>query len=102
MLGCPQVVSYRVSKITYAIVRKKINSRFVSLPNIMADDWCVPELLQNAATPDALVSAMCGLIDHEHLRARMQAAYAMMGEALQSPATSTFDPMVAAVLAELR
>ena len=102
MLGCPQVVSYRVSKITYAIVRKKINSRFVSLPNIMADDWCIPELLQNAATPEALVSAISGLIEHEHLRTRMQAAYVAMGNALQSPTTTTFDPLVAAVLAQLR
>ena len=102
MLGCPQVVSYRVSKITYAIVRNKINSRFVSLPNIMADDWCIPELLQNAATPEALVSAMSGLIEHAHLRADMQTAYAKMGEALQSPSTPTFDPMAAAVLAQLR
>ena len=102
MLGCPQVVSYRVSKITYAIVRKKINSRFVALPNIMADDWCIPELLQNAATPEALVSAMSGLIDHEVLRTRMRAAYNAMAEALTSPATAAFDPMVAAVLAQLR
>lgn len=102
MLGCPQVVSYRVSKITYAIVRNKINSRFVSLPNIMADDWCIPELLQNAATPEALVSAMSGLIEHEHLRTRMQAAYSKMGDALQSPGTLSFDPMASAVLAQLR
>ena len=102
MLGCPQVVSYRVSKITYAIVRKKINSRFVALPNIMADDWCIPELLQNAATPEALVSAMSGLIDHEVLRTRMRAAYNAMAEALTSPATAAFDPRVAAVLAQLR
>ena len=72
------------------------------LPNIMADDWCIPELLQDAATPEALVSAMSGLIEHEHLRSRMQAAYATMGDALQSPVTPTFDPMVAAVLAQLR
>jgi lipid-A-disaccharide synthase len=102
MLGCPQVVSYRVSKITYAIVRNKINSRFVSLPNIMANDWCIPELLQNAATPEALVSAMRGLIEHEPLRTSMRGAYSMMGEALQSPATASFDPMVDAVLAQLR
>lgn len=102
MLGCPQVVSYRVSKITYAIVRNKINSRFVSLPNIIADDWCIPELLQNAATPEALVSAMTGLIDHEPMRMRTQAAYATIGESLKSPATSGFDPMAAAVLAQLR
>ncbi len=101
MLGCPQVVSYRISRITYAIVRRKITSRFVALPNIMADDWCVPELLQNAATPEALVSAVSGLIEHEHLREHMQAAYSLMSNALKSPVNGNTDPMVAAILAQL-
>ena len=100
MLDCPQVVSYRVSGITAAIVLRKLNSRFVSLPNIIADDWCVPELLQKAATVDALESALCGLIEQPRLRAKMQAAYAAMGDALRSPSTTAHDPMVAAVLAQ--
>jgi lipid-A-disaccharide synthase len=102
MLGCPQVVSYRVSGITAAIVMRKLNSRFVALPNIIADDWCVPELLQNAATVDALESALCGLIEQPRLRAKMQAAYVAMGEALRAPAAQPRDPMVASVLAQVR
>lgn len=102
MLGCPQVVSYRVGGITAAIVLRKLNSRFVSLPNIIADDWCVPELLQQAATADALESALCGLIDQPRLRTKMQDAYAEMGEALRSPATATHDPLVTGVLSLLR
>ena len=102
MLGCPQVVSYRVSGITAAIVMRKLNSRFVALPNIIADDWCVPELLQNAATVDALESALCGLIEQPRLRAKMQAAYVAMGEALRAPVAQPRDPMVASVLAQIR
>ena len=101
MLACPQVVSYRVSAMTYWIVRNKLTSPFVSLPNIMADDWCVPELLQHAATPEALVSALGGLIEHESLRTKMQSAYAAMADTLRSPVTPTFDPMAAAVLAQI-
>ena len=102
MLGCPQVVSYRVSGITAAIVLRKLKSKYVSLPNIIADDWCVPELLQKAATEEALESALCGLIEQPRLRAKMRAAYADMGEALLSPATPAYDPLVASVLAQVR
>lgn len=102
MLGCPQVVSYRVSRITAAIVMRKLNSRFVALPNIISDDWCVPELLQDAATVDALESALSALIEQPRLRAKMQAAYAAMGEALRAPATQSHDPMVASVLSQIR
>lgn len=101
MLGCPQVVSYRVSRITAAIVQRKLKSRFVSLPNIIADDWCVPELLQDAATPEAIVSALSSLIEHERFRSQMQRAYAAIGDALRSPDTPVFDPLVETVLAHL-
>ncbi len=102
MLGCPQVVSYRVSAITAMIVLRKLKSRFVSLPNILVDDWCVPELLQKAATVEALESALCTLIEQPRLRTKMQAAYVLIGNALQSPRTPAHDPLVASVLAQVR
>lgn len=102
MLGCPQVVSYRVSKITAAIVMRKITTPYVSLPNILANDWCVPELLQDAATPEALESALCGLIEQPRLRAQMQSAYALMATALKPPVDNAGDPLALAVLAQMR
>ena len=102
MLGCPQVVSYRVTGLTAAIVMRKLKSKFVALPNIIADDWCVPELLQDAATPEALTSALGELIEQSRLRAQMQSAYAKMGEALRVPITKGYDPLAFAVLGQLK
>lgn len=102
MLGCPQVVSYRVTGFTAMIVKHKLNSKFVSLPNIIADDWCVPELLQNAATVEALTSALSSLIEQRRLRTQMQAAYATMGEALCAPENAGHDVLAMAVLAQLK
>ena len=102
MLGCPQVVSYRVSKTTAFIVMRKLNSPYVSLPNILANDWCVPELLQDAATPEALESALCGLIDQPRLRAKTQDAYLQMADALKPPVGGSGDPLALAVLAQMR
>ena len=102
MLGCPQVVSYRVTGLTAAIVMRKLNSKFVSLPNIIAGDWCVPELLQNAATPEALTSALSSLIEQTRLRAQMQSAYTTMGEALRGPTNGGHDTLAMAVLSQLR
>lgn len=102
MLGCPQVVSYRVSALTARIVRRKLTSPYVSLPNILANDWCVPELLQEAATEDALVSALSGLLAQPRLVCAMRDAYERMGQALQAPGRDGADPLADAVLAELR
>ena len=102
MLGVPQVVSYRVSALTAMIVRRKLKSPYVSLPNILANDWCVPELLQEAATEDALDSALSGLIAQPRLAGVMRKAYARMGDALQPPVSPDSDPLANAVLAEIR
>ncbi len=102
MLGVPQVVSYRVSALTAMIVRRKLKSPYVSLPNILANDWCVPELLQEAATEDALDSALSGLIAQPRLAGTMRDAYARMGDALRPPVSPDSDPLADAVIAEVR
>lgn len=102
MLGVPQVVSYRVSALTAMIVRRKLKSPYVSLPNILANDWCVPELLQEAATEDALDSALSCLIAQPRLAGTMRDAYARMGDALRPPVSPDSDPLADAVLAEVR
>ncbi len=102
MLGVPQVVSYRVSALTAMIVRRKLKSPYVSLPNILANDWCVPELLQEAATEDALDTARSGLIAQPRLAGTMRDAYARMGDALRPPVSPDSDLLADAVLAEVR
>jgi len=102
MLGVPQVVSYRVSALTAMIVRRKLKSPYVSLPNILANDWCVPELLQEAATEDALESALSSLLVQPRLAHAMRHAYALMGDALRPPVSPDSDPLANAVLAEIR
>jgi len=48
------VVSYRVAWLTYQILRRMVKSEWVSLPNLLAGKALVPEILQDAATPERL------------------------------------------------
>ncbi len=50
LLGSPFVVVYKVNYITAWIAKRLINTPFVSIPNIVAEDMVVPELLQEQAT----------------------------------------------------
>ncbi|MCB5161658.1 lipid-A-disaccharide synthase [Marinomonas algarum] len=54
----PMVVAYRVNKLTFAIMSRMLKVPYVSLPNLLANEALVPELLQEAATPDNLATQL--------------------------------------------
>lgn len=54
----PMVVSYRLGALTYALVSPFIKTPFVSIPNLLAGEMLVPELIQNDASVEALVAAV--------------------------------------------
>ncbi|WPP02167.1 lipid-A-disaccharide synthase [Pseudomonas sp. HR96] len=58
----PMVVAYRVAPVTYWILKRMVKSPYVSLPNLLAQRLLVPELLQDAATPEALVDTLLPLL----------------------------------------
>jgi len=59
----PMVVAYSVAPMTYRILRRLVKSPYVALPNLLAQRLLVPELLQDAATPEALAQTLSPLLD---------------------------------------
>ncbi|NKC14779.1 MAG: lipid-A-disaccharide synthase [Gammaproteobacteria bacterium] len=58
LLKRPMVVTYKVNLITYHIMKRLLTVPYVSLPNLLAGEALVPELLQAEATPGALCAAV--------------------------------------------
>ncbi|MEH6456786.1 MAG: lipid-A-disaccharide synthase [Cocleimonas sp.] len=54
LVGRPMVAAYRVSPLTAKIIRlfKMIKSKYYTLPNNLADEYLVPELIQEEITAD--------------------------------------------------
>lgn len=59
----PMVVAYRVAGLTYRILKRLVKSPCISLPNLLAGRLLVPELIQDAATPQALAATLSPLLD---------------------------------------
>jgi lipid-A-disaccharide synthase len=52
------VIAYNMNWLSWQIMRRKQLQPWVGLPNILCRDFVVPELLQDAATPQALSAAV--------------------------------------------
>ena len=65
LLKKPMVVSYRLSRLTYALVRRFIKTPFVSIPNLLADEMLVPELIQDNASVTNLTHAVVSALSSD-------------------------------------
>ncbi len=59
----PMVIAYHMSWLSWQLVRRRMLQPWVGLPNILCREFVVPELLQDAATPQALAAALEVWID---------------------------------------
>jgi lipid-A-disaccharide synthase len=75
---CPMVVTYRLKPLTYWMVMRKAIVPYFSLPNILAGDFVVPELLQKDATPANLAQALANWLDNKTARANIREHFARL------------------------
>ena len=59
----PMVIAYNMNWLSWQIMRRKQLQPWIGLPNILCEEFVVPELLQDAATPQALAEALLQWID---------------------------------------
>jgi lipid-A-disaccharide synthase len=66
----PMVIAYRQSPISWAIMRQMAYLPYVGMPNILAGEKLVPELLQDEASPQGLSAALLALLRDSAARKR--------------------------------
>jgi lipid-A-disaccharide synthase len=80
----PMVIAYNMHWLSWLIMRRKQIQPWVGLPNILCGEFVVPELLQDAATPQALSQAVLAWLDSpEKIRALEQRFTALHGDLLR-------------------
>ena len=65
LLKRPMVVAYKWGRITHAIISRLVNTAYISLPNLLADEALVPEFIQEQACPDALAKSLLAQLREE-------------------------------------
>ena len=83
LMGLPCIVLYRLSPVSYFIGRLLVHVKYFSLPNILLDEMTQPELLQDEANPERILSeARKFWAEPGHaaaVRARLKDACALLG-----------------------
>nr|WP_274381761.1 lipid-A-disaccharide synthase [Noviherbaspirillum saxi] len=74
----PMVIGYKMMRASWEILRHMGYQPWVGLPNILAREFLVPELLQDAATPEALAKALSGQLNDEPHRERLHQRFTEM------------------------
>lgn len=99
LLKKPMVITYRMSKLSWQLLKRMRLQPYVGLPNILAGKFVVPELLQDDATPDNLAQTALKLVSDKDNLAEIKKEFTAIHHSLKQ---NTAEKAAAAVLAYLK
>lgn len=83
-LGTPMIVVYKMSRLSWHILRKLVRLELSGLPNVIAGREIVPELLQNQVTAERITPIALELLQNSEKREEQQESlrwvYKQLGE----------------------
>lgn len=95
LLSTPMVVIYQLNKLTYQIAKRLVKVPYVALPNILAGEQIVPELIQDNANADnicRMVKQVLGNHTNEVQRLRLiEESDKLRQQSNQSPAEAVIE-----------
>jgi len=86
--GCPMVIVYRLSPLTYRLGKPFVHVDMYGMVNLVAGRRVVPELIQDAFTPEAVAREALDLLTNPGLAAQARAALGEVRRQLGSPGAS--------------
>jgi lipid-A-disaccharide synthase len=86
--GTPMVIVYRVSPLTYRLLRRLVTVSNIGMVNLIAGDRIVPELIQEAFTPATVAGEAISMLTDEERVNRIRAGLARVRERLGGPGAS--------------
>jgi lipid-A-disaccharide synthase len=84
----PMVIVYRVSPMTYRLGKRLVTVTTVGMVNLIAGEMIVPELIQDAFTPEAVAREAVSMLTDRARAARIREGLARVRERLGGPGAS--------------
>lgn len=99
LLKKPMVITYRMSKLSWQLLKRMRLQPYVGLPNILANKFVVPELLQDDATPEKLAEAALAMVGDKNRLEEIEKEFTAIHHSLRQ---NTAEKAAAAILAHLK
>jgi lipid-A-disaccharide synthase len=78
LLGVPEIVCYKGSPVSYAIAKRVVKIKYISLVNLIMDKEVVKELIQHDLTAANITSELNSLLYDENKREQIKKDYAAL------------------------
>ncbi len=88
LLKKPMVVSYKTGWLSHAIISRMLKVPYVSLPNLLAGEELVPELLQSEATVENLAEGLLAMLQEPQRYKRVTERFTELHKKLRRDASS--------------
>ena len=83
LLKRPMVVAYRMGAVSWFLLSRLVHSEHIALPNLLAGRPLVPELLQEKATPEAVLACLAPLLSDGEVEQEILTEFDTMHENLR-------------------
>lgn len=81
------LVAYKMAPATHWLAKRMVKTQWVSLPNLIAQETLVPELIQEAASAEAIADQLSAMLADENSRHALETRFAEMHATLQRNAS---------------
>jgi lipid-A-disaccharide synthase len=94
----PMVITYRMHGLSWQLMKRMRYQPWVGLPNILCEDFVVPELIQEDATPQALAQATLSWLDDAARSASLAARFTELHHLLKRDTARCATDAIAKIL----
>lgn len=94
----PMVITYRMHWLNWLYMRRRALQPWFGLPNILCRDFVVPELMQDAATPEALAREALAWLDDAPRRDALQRRLTELHSSLRQDTAQKAGDAIAKIL----
>ncbi|MBV9576669.1 MAG: lipid-A-disaccharide synthase, partial [Gammaproteobacteria bacterium] len=85
----PMIIAYRMSRFTHSLAKRLVKVPYAGLPNLLANEKLVPELIQNDAHPAAISQHILDYLNHPEKVKVLQNKFTHLHQALRSDSSNS-------------